>query len=221
MNYAFYVSGNASRLIKILQLPNSKTSIFIPKVKTIIYDGTNQEVVSKMKNLIKPYEIGITLVDYKSLNLTRKEESNYISELIINKFNQHLIDYFFCFGDRILRPKLINEHPNKIINFHPSLLPAFPGLNAIDQALKANTLLLGNTAHFIDESIDSGLIIQQSYLPKAMFNDYEDVLKLQVPMFLQIFLWLEANRITTENNCVLIKSAKYSLQSQFTPALEL
>ena len=153
MNYAFYVSGKASRLIKILELSENKRTLFLPNIKSIVYDGNNSEVVTKINNLIKPYELEISCVNYELLNLTKKGESDYISDFILKKFNQHLIDYCFCFGDRILRPKLLNQYPNKIINFHPSLLPAFPGIHAIDQALNSSTLLLGNTAHFIDEGI--------------------------------------------------------------------
>ena len=83
---------------------------------------------------------------------------------------------------------------NRIINFHPSLLPSFPGVKAVDQALAYGTLVLGNTTHFIDEGVDTGPIIMQSILPRAAFDAYDSVLDLQVPMLTQVIRWLEEDR---------------------------
>ena len=63
---------------------------------------------------------------------------------------------------RILSPKFIQKFRNKIINIHPSLLPAFPGKNAQQQALDYGVKITGCTTHFIDEGIDTGTIIMQS-----------------------------------------------------------
>ena len=63
---------------------------------------------------------------------------------------------------RILSPKFIQEFKNRIINIHPSLLPAFPGKNAQQQALDYGVKVTGCTTHFIDEGVDTGSIIMQS-----------------------------------------------------------
>ena len=61
------------------------------------------------------------------------------------------------------------------------------GLRAIDQALEYGVKYLGNTAHFIDEGIDTGRIINQTILPVEEFNDYEDLLILQIDMLKNLF----------------------------------
>jgi phosphoribosylglycinamide formyltransferase-1 len=118
------------------------------------------------------------------------------------------VDFLFCFGDKILKPILVEEYKNRIINFHPSILPAFPGLNAIDQALKTSVQFLGNTAHFIDEGIDTGMIILQTAISRSAFEEYNSVLDLQIPMLYKIWCWLESDKIIISENCVKIEHAE-------------
>ncbi|EMY79011.1 phosphoribosylglycinamide formyltransferase [Leptospira weilii serovar Ranarum str. ICFT] len=62
---------------------------------------------------------------------------------------------------KILKSQVIQAFPNRIVNIHPSLLPAFPGLNAQRQAIEYGVKIAGCTAHFVDEGVDSGPIILQ------------------------------------------------------------
>ncbi len=66
---------------------------------------------------------------------------------------------------RLLSGHFIREFPMRILNIHPSLLPAFPGLDAQHQALEHGVKFTGCTAHFVDEGLDSGPIIAQSVVP--------------------------------------------------------
>ncbi|MGA7270022.1 MAG: phosphoribosylglycinamide formyltransferase [Acidimicrobiia bacterium] len=62
---------------------------------------------------------------------------------------------------RILGPEAIRRYPGRIVNIHPSLLPAFPGADAVDQALEHAVRVTGVTVHFVDEEVDHGPIIAQ------------------------------------------------------------
>ena len=62
---------------------------------------------------------------------------------------------------RLLSPDFIHAFPNKIVNIHPSLLPAFPGLDAQRQAIEHGARVSGCTVHYVDEGLDSGDIILQ------------------------------------------------------------
>lgn len=62
---------------------------------------------------------------------------------------------------RVLSPLAIDRFPNRILNIHPSLLPAFPGAKAVEDALEYGAKLTGVTVHFIDEHVDHGPIIYQ------------------------------------------------------------
>ncbi len=66
---------------------------------------------------------------------------------------------------RLLSPYFIAEFPNRILNIHPSLLPAFPGLEAQRQALEHGVKFSGCTVHFVDETLDAGPIVLQAIVP--------------------------------------------------------
>jgi phosphoribosylglycinamide formyltransferase-1 len=66
---------------------------------------------------------------------------------------------------RIITPAFVEAFPNRILNVHPSLLPAFPGLDAQDQAFEYGAKVAGCTVHFVDEAVDHGVIILQKTVP--------------------------------------------------------
>lgn len=66
---------------------------------------------------------------------------------------------------RLLSPYFVTAFPNRIVNIHPSLLPAFPGLEAQRQALEHGVKFTGCTVHFVDENLDAGPIIIQAVVP--------------------------------------------------------
>ncbi len=76
---------------------------------------------------------------------------------------------------RLLSPWFVQQFPNRIINIHPSLLPAFPGLDAQKQAFEYGVKVSGCTVHFVDEQLDHGAIIVQRTVP-VLPNDDEHTL---------------------------------------------
>jgi phosphoribosylglycinamide formyltransferase 1 len=66
---------------------------------------------------------------------------------------------------RLLSPQFVQAFPNRIVNIHPSLLPAFPGMDAQKQALEYGVKITGCTVHFVDEHLDHGPIILQKTVP--------------------------------------------------------
>lgn len=72
---------------------------------------------------------------------------------------------------RLLSPQFIHAFPQRIVNIHPSLLPAFPGLEAQKQALEYGVKVSGCTVHFVDEHLDHGAIIVQKTVPVLEDDD--------------------------------------------------
>jgi len=72
---------------------------------------------------------------------------------------------------RLLSPEFIAAFPNRILNIHPSLLPAFPGLEAQTQAFDYGVKIAGCTVHFVDEHLDHGAIILQRAIPVLESDD--------------------------------------------------
>jgi len=85
---------------------------------------------------------------------------------LIDELHKHRVDLVCLAGYmRLLSGHFIREFPLRILNIHPSLLPAFPGLDAQHQALEHGVKFSGCTVHFVDEGLDSGPIIAQAVVP--------------------------------------------------------
>jgi len=80
---------------------------------------------------------------------------------------------------RLLSPTFVQAYPNRILNIHPSLLPAFPGLHAQQQALEWGAKVSGCTVHFVDEKLDHGPIILQRSVP-VLDDDTEETLSARI-----------------------------------------
>ena len=72
---------------------------------------------------------------------------------------------------RLLSPEFVRAFPHRILNIHPSLLPAFPGLDAQKQAVEYGVKISGCTVHFVDEHLDHGPIVLQKSLPVLDTDD--------------------------------------------------
>jgi phosphoribosylglycinamide formyltransferase-1 len=72
---------------------------------------------------------------------------------------------------RLLSPEFVAAYRNRILNIHPSLLPAFPGLDAQTQAFDYGVKLAGCTVHFVDEHLDHGVIVLQRVIPVLDSDD--------------------------------------------------
>jgi phosphoribosylglycinamide formyltransferase-1 len=85
---------------------------------------------------------------------------------MIARLHQHKVDLVCLAGYmRIISPAFVAAFPNRILNVHPSLLPAFPGLNAQEQAFDYGAKVAGCSVHFVDEAVDHGVIILQKTVP--------------------------------------------------------
>ncbi len=85
---------------------------------------------------------------------------------MIAALRQHQVDLVCLAGYmRIITPAFVAAFPDRILNVHPSLLPAFPGLDAQRQALDYGAKVAGCTVHFVDEAVDHGVILLQRAVP--------------------------------------------------------
>ena len=95
---------------------------------------------------------------------------------IIALFEAYQVDMIVMAGwMRIVSKKFVDTYPGQIINLHPSLLPKYKGLNAVEQAMKAGETETGATVHFVTEELDSGAIIKQQEVPKLPGDTVESL----------------------------------------------
>jgi phosphoribosylglycinamide formyltransferase-1 len=99
---------------------------------------------------------------------------------LLSELKRHAVDLVCLAGFmRLLSGSFIREFPNRILNIHPSLLPAFPGLDAQQQALEHGVKIAGCTVHFVDETLDSGPIVLQAAIP-VMEDDTVESLSARI-----------------------------------------
>jgi phosphoribosylglycinamide formyltransferase 1 len=107
-------------------------------------------------------ERSIHAISFPSHGLDREIYDRQLMEAL----RAHHVDLVCLAGYmRILSGYFIREFPMRILNIHPSLLPAFPGLDAQHQALEHGVKVSGCTVHFVDEGLDSGPIVAQATVP--------------------------------------------------------
>lgn len=111
-----------------------------------------------------------------SLHRTREE----FDAAVLDVLRKHEIELICLAGYmRLLSPPFINAYEHRIMNIHPALLPAFPGLHAQRKALQYGAKLSGCTVHFVDEGVDTGPIIIQTAVP-VLDNDTEEILSARI-----------------------------------------
>jgi phosphoribosylglycinamide formyltransferase-1 len=99
---------------------------------------------------------------------------------VVAALQQHNVDLVCLAGYmRLLSPWFVQQFPHRILNIHPSLLPAFPGLEAQEQAFAYGVKVSGCTVHFVDEELDHGAIIVQKTVP-VLDSDDEHALTARI-----------------------------------------
>ena len=100
--------------------------------------------------------------------------------MLIEELARHDVDLVCLAGFmRLLSGTFIRQFPSRILNIHPSLLPAFPGLDAQHQALEHGVRITGCTVHFVDEQLDAGPIVLQAAVP-VLDDDTVDALSARI-----------------------------------------
>lgn len=107
--------------------------------------------------------MNIPVLEISRKNFASKEE---FETKILEELRKHEVEFICLAGYmRIVGSILLREYSERIINIHPSLLPAFPGKDAIGQALEYGVKVFGVTIHYVDETLDGGKIISQAAIP--------------------------------------------------------
>lgn len=136
------------------------------EVSVVISDKADAPGLAKAK------ERGVETVVVERMGRNRADhDAEMIDEL--NKRGVELV----CLAGymRLLSPSFVQAFPNRIINIHPSLLPAFPGLDAQKQAFDAGVTVTGCTVHYVDELLDHGPIIMQQQVDRLPDDTLESL----------------------------------------------
>jgi phosphoribosylglycinamide formyltransferase-1 len=146
---------------------------------------------------------------------SRGMEREAYDKLVIDELKMHEVDLVCLAGFmRLLSASFVQSFPNRVVNIHPSLLPAFPGLDAQRQALEYGAKITGCTVHLVDEFLDSGPILVQSAVP-VLDADTVDTLSARIlaqehVIYPKAIQYLVERRITLEGRRVMIREDEAS-----------
>jgi phosphoribosylglycinamide formyltransferase-1 len=141
---------------------------------------------------------------------SRGMEREAYDKLVIDELKTHEVDLVCLAGFmRLLSASFVEAFPNRVVNIHPSLLPAFPGLDAQRQALEYGAKITGCTVHLVDEFLDSGPILVQSAVP-VLDADTVDTLSARIlaqehVIYPKAIQYLVERRVTLEGRRVMIR----------------
>jgi phosphoribosylglycinamide formyltransferase-1 len=163
------VSGRGSNLQAIIDA--SEAGAISAVVAIVISDVANARALRLARNH------GIEAV---SIDPRLHATSEDFDATVIDLLRKHEVE-LVCLGGfmRLLSPHFIGEYRNRIMNIHPALLPAFPGLHAQRQAIRCGAKVSGCTVHFVDEGVDTGPIIMQAAVP-VLDDDTEESLSARI-----------------------------------------
>tara|TARA_B100001564_G_scaffold102290_1_gene84241 strand:+ start:336 stop:920 length:585 start_codon:yes stop_codon:yes gene_type:complete len=181
-NLAILISGRGSNMLNIVDACNNK--ILSSKVKIVVSNNKNSSGLAK----VKKKGVKTTIIYENQINKFEKELSQILLEEKIN---------FICLAGfmRILSKDFLRNWKKKIINIHPSILPAFKGLGAVKKAIEKKVKYSGCTLHYVDKGIDTGEIIDQRIV-RVLKTDNEEklakkILKEEHILYIKVIQTLE------------------------------
>jgi phosphoribosylglycinamide formyltransferase-1 len=151
MKIGILISGRGSNMSAIVEAVQSRR---IPhsEVVLVVSDKTSAEGLEKAKK---------RGIETRVITRNKRSREEHDAE-IIAELKKHGVELVCLAGYmRLLSSDFVRAFPDKIINIHPSLLPAFPGLDAQRQAIEYGVKISGCTVHFVDDELDHGAIILQ------------------------------------------------------------
>ncbi|MDJ0746101.1 MAG: phosphoribosylglycinamide formyltransferase [Xenococcaceae cyanobacterium MO_167.B27] len=149
------------------------------QVKVLIYNNPDAKVRSRAEK----WQIPAILIDHRQY-----KQREALDQKIVATFQEYGVEWVIMAGwMRIATQVLLDGFPDRVINIHPSLLPSFKGIRAIEQALAAGVKITGCTVHKVSLAVDSGEIIMQAAVP-ILPNDTPDTLHARVQVQEHIIL---------------------------------
>jgi phosphoribosylglycinamide formyltransferase-1 len=174
LKLAILISGRGSNMKAILDAVQKQK---IPIKPTIVI--SNKSAAKGLK-IAKKFGIYTEIIESKGFQGNRWEYDQKIL-YVLNKHGITPKNSLICLAGfmRILSPEFIKKFKNRILNMHPAILPAFPGLDAQKQAIESGVRYSGCTVHFVDEGVDTGPILVQEIV-KIKNDDTEETLSKRI-----------------------------------------
>lgn len=148
---AVLVSGNGTNMENLIR--EAQAGRIPAEVALVVCDRSGAAAIARAQGL----GVEVVLIEGKKFSSKQAFEAALLAQLEEKKIDWILLAGFM----RILSPAFVRRWDKRILNIHPALLPAFPGVDAIRQAYEAKVKETGVTVHYVDEGIDTGPVILQ------------------------------------------------------------
>ncbi|MTH54190.1 phosphoribosylglycinamide formyltransferase [Bacillus mangrovi] len=172
---AVFASGNGSNFQAIANA--AKRGELEAEIVLLVCDKPGAPVTEKAR------AAGIPVLELSPKSFENK--ADYETEILL-ALQQHGAEWLILAGYmRLIGPVLLDAYPTRIINLHPSLLPKFPGKDAIERAYESGEQETGITIHYVDEGMDTGPIIDQMtvVIPESLEQLKESIHKAEHAFF--------------------------------------
>jgi phosphoribosylglycinamide formyltransferase-1 len=203
MKVGVLVSGRGSNLQALINA--YKEGKIKGEIALVISDNPQAYAIERCKRHVIEYAV-VERREFKS----KLEFERRMVELLKEKGVELVVLAGFM---RVLSGEFLNAFPMRVINIHPSLIPAFQGLHAQRQALEYGAKLTGCTVHFVSEELDNGPVIVQACVP-VLPQDTEEslsqrILEFEHKILPQAVKWISEGRVEVEGRKVVVKGATY------------
>ena len=166
---AVFASGNGSNFQAIVDAVKAGT--LAAEIRLLVCDQETAYVLQRAKK---------EKIDSFCFSPKSFHDKAAFEKEIVNQLKLKDVEFIVLAGYmRLIGPTLLQEYPEAIVNIHPSLLPAFPGIDAIGQAFEAGVKVTGISIHYVDAGMDTGPIIAQKEI-EVLANDTRDRLQERI-----------------------------------------
>ena len=141
------------------------------QIQVLIYNNPDAKVADRADR----WKVPAVLLNHREFK--PREE---LDRAIVQTLQQHEVEWVIMAGwMRLVTPVLINAFPDRMLNIHPSLLPSFKGVHAVEQAIAAGVKIAGCTVHYVVPEMDSGHIVLQAAVP-VLPDDTAETLQARI-----------------------------------------
>ncbi|MDI5891875.1 phosphoribosylglycinamide formyltransferase [Halomonas rhizosphaerae] len=210
------MSNNNPRFIFVVSTAGSIMNqvLEIPAIRAVTHSVVADQPCPAV-NKARKYGVPVTVLDEGS--------NEAFSDRLDEYLERHKIDYILSFYTQFYAETLRDKLQDRIINFHPSLLPAFKGMDGFGDGMAYHTKIIGTTVEFIKDVMDEGKIIMQSScvvdpgLTKEAMR--HRIFVQQCKTLIQVVQWITEDRLSVQGNNITIRGASYQ-DAEFSPSLE-
>lgn len=200
MKIAVLVSGSGTNLQTLIEQLHQDATIGI-EIAVVISDREKAYALTRAKRAGIPTHV-VKTRDFEN----RVDFDTEISRLIEHYTVELVVLAGFM---KLFQPPFVRKYKNRIINVHPTLLPAFPGAHPVADTLAYGVKFTGVTVHFVDEGVDTGTIIAQSVVPVLDTDDEESLHnRIQVEehkLYPQVIKWYAEGKLKVRGRKVIVK----------------